>query len=495
MKSVKRIISNLVNPESLSQKVVAGGFWVFALRIIQRIFSFIRLVVLARLLSPHDFGLMGIALLTMGILETFSQTGLGEALIQKKGDVKRYLDSVWTLLVVRGFLLFVILLAAAPLAAHFFSAPEAQLIIQVLAFSILLGAFTNIGVIYFSRELEFRKEFTLQFAGTVADFVVAILAVLLLRNVWALVLGLLARNAACLVMSYVLHPYRPHFTVNFGRAQELLGFGRWILTSSILVFLLTHGDDIVVGRLLGVTLLGFYQMAYTISNAPATEISHLIARVTFPAYSLLQDNLPKLREAYVKVLHLTAFLTFPVTGLIFGLAPELTGVVLGEKWMPMVPAMQVLALYGGLRAIGATTGVVFMAVGKPEIMTKIEVIQLAVVTVLIYSLTMKWGITGASLAVTVYASISILAVFEVLRIVQSPWRDSLTLLIPLTGTLVMVSGIFALKTLEIHFFLRAGAGVMIYLGVMWISGKVLHYEGNLLIQEQIKSLLVHYREE
>ena len=124
-----------------------------------------------------------------------------------------------------------------------------------------------------------------------------------------------------------------------------------------------------MGKLLGVTALGFYQLAYRISNMPATEITHVISRVTFPAYSKLQDDIPKLREAYLKVLQITAFLSFPIAGLIFVLAPDFTKIFLGEKWMPMVPAMQVLVFAGLSRAIAATAGYIFYAVGKPKIDT------------------------------------------------------------------------------------------------------------------------------
>ena len=172
---LRKSINNLTKPEgSLSQRTVRGGLWMFLLRIIQQLFGLARLIILARILAPHDFGLMGIALLTMATLETFSQTGFQAALIQKKEDIESYLDAAWTVLIFRGLLLFGILYFAAPFVASFFNTPEAKPIIQVIGFSVLLQAFTNIGVIYFQKELEFNKEFTYQFAGTLVDFIVAV---------------------------------------------------------------------------------------------------------------------------------------------------------------------------------------------------------------------------------------------------------------------------------------------------------------------------------
>jgi len=495
LNKAKKLVKNLITPGgTLSQRVAKGGFWVFFLRIVNRGVSLIRLIILARILSPADFGLLGIALLTMSTLETFSQTGFQQALIQKKEDIKSYLDVSWTALILRGFILFIILYFIAPYAAIFFNVPEAKPIIQVIGFSMLFGAFTNIGVIYFRKELEFNKEFIYQFTGTLADFIVAISAVFILKNVWALVLGMLAGNIVRCFISYLIHPYRPRLNFNLEKIKELFGFGKWILGSSILVFLLTQGDDIFVGKLLGTTALGFYQMAYKISNMPATEYSHLIATVIFPAYSKLQDNIPKLRDAYLKVLQLTAFLSIPIAGGIYILAPDFTKIFLGVKWMPMVPAMQVLALYGMLRAIGATTGVVFMGVGKPEISTKIKCGQLILLATLIYPFTMRWGILGSSIAVTIYVLVfNFVAVYKVLTIVKSEFVKPVKIFVlPFVGTLIMTCTIFLIKTYAfdnidiLSFFLLIVSGIFTYLLIVYLFDLFFDYGNKQLIQKQFE---------
>lgn len=481
--------------ESLSQRVVRGGIWVFALRITERGFSLVRLVILARILAPHDFGLMGIALLTMATLDTFSQTGFHAALIQKKDNTDSYLNAAWTVLVLRGLLLFGILFFIAPYAAFFFKAPEAKLIIQVIGLSVLLKAFTNIGIVFFQKELEFNKQFYYQLSGTLADFAVAVSAVLILKSVWALVLGLLAGTIARLIVSYSIHPYRPHLSLDLGKAKELFGFGKWVLGSSILIFLITQGDDIFVGKLLGTNMLGFYQMAYIISNMPATEITHVISQVTFPAYSKLQDNLPKLREAYLKTLQLTAFLCFPIAGLILVLAPDFTKIFLGEKWLPMVPAVQVLVFAGLARSIVATTGPVFRAVGKPKIETAWQIIRLFVIGALIYPFTIKWGILGVSIAV--FLSIFVSGVgfsFEVIKITRCGIKHFNRLIVlPSINGIIIVISIFALKISIntggiLSFLSLVGIGTLICLGITCLFDRHLNYRMLSLIKQNINSL-------
>lgn len=427
----------------LLQRVTQGGLWVFLLRVCQQLFSLIRITILARILAPDDFGIMGLAMLTMASLETFSQTGFHQALIQKKEDINKYLDTAWTILVVRGFILFGILYLIAPYVATFFGAAEVKLIIRVIGLSILLQAFTNIGVIYFQKELKFNKQFFYHLSGILIDFIVAVSAVLILRSVWALVFGMLAGNVARCFSSYLIHPYRPRLSVNLEKVKELFGFGKWILGSSILTFLIIQGDDIFVGKLLGIVSLGFYQLAYKISNMTTTEITHVISQVSFPTYSILQHEPVKLRESYLKVLRLTSFLALPIAGFIFAAAPVFVTVFFGEKWMPMVPVMRVLAIVGMVRSIMATTGPVFSAIGKPRIATEWQIVRFILLACFIYPLAKNFNIVGVSYAVlisTVFSTIGFS--YKVISQIHCTAKEFLdTLILPLINTMIIIAGI------------------------------------------------------
>jgi len=485
VQSIKNIINILINPgDSLGQRVIVGGFWVVAFRTIHQGLNLIKLVVLARILSPNDFGLMGLALLTMGTLETFSQTGFRQALIQRKENIDVYLDGVWSFMVIRGFILFAVLYLIAPMVARFFETPNAEPIIQVVGLAILIQSFTNIGVLYFLKELEFNRQFFYDITGTLVEFIVAVFAAIILRNVWALLFGFLAGTVTRCLVSYFIHPYRPHFTLDLGNTKELWGFGKWITGSSILVFLITHGDDIFVGKLLGVTALGFYQMAYKISNVPAIEVTHIISQVTFPTYSKLQDNIPKFKDAYLKVLQIIAFLSFPAAGLILVLASDFTRIFLGESWMPMVPAIQVLALWGVIRAVGASNGPVFYSIGRPEISAKLQLFQLILLMILIYPFSNRMGIVGTSLSVVIASLIpNLVAFYMVTRVIRFEVQSLVRLIaLPLVNTLIIVSIIFALKiylsgeTNILLFLMFIIISFLVYIGVSDLFNKYLNYE-------------------
>ena len=182
-------IHNDGQSKSILKKVVSSGYWLFLGNILNRALGFIRTIVLARLLSPSDFGLFGVAMLVLGTLDRFTKTGVEEALIQKKDNIEKYLNTGWTVNVVRSSVLFGTIFILAPYAAQFFRNVQAEPIIKAISLIVILNGLYNVGIIYFQKELSFKKVFIQRFLGNVADFVVAIPMALIFRNVWALVIG------------------------------------------------------------------------------------------------------------------------------------------------------------------------------------------------------------------------------------------------------------------------------------------------------------------
>ncbi len=481
--------TNFKTPDQgLYQRTVRSGAWAFAMRVFERGLGIVKLIILARMLAPNDFGLMGIALLAMACLETFSQMGFQQALIQKKEGTEKYLDVAWTFMLIRNFAIFTLLFIGAPYIAEFFDTPKVTPIMRIIGISLLLGGpggiggFANIGVLYFQKELEFNKQFIYHLTGTLADFAISVTAAIVLKSVWALVFGLLAGNIVRFFIGYKIHPYRPRLNFDFDKARELFGFGKWILASSILVFLVTQGDDIFVGKLLGATTLGFYQIAYKLSNAPVTEITHVISQVAFPAYSKLQDNTESLGNAYLKTLQLVAFVSVPLAGGIFVLAPNFVRIFLGEKWVSIVSVMQILALAGLVRSIQATTGPLFQAIGKPKIDAQWQVIRLMTLAGSIYPLPRLWGIVGTS--ISVFLSIFITFVgcsLMVVKVTDCEIKSyTKAVACPLVAGIIMVFFIVALKKILSSsgiytFFFFVIICCFVYLAVIYLLSKLFRY--------------------
>jgi O-antigen/teichoic acid export membrane protein len=456
--------------KSLAYKVIGGTAWILSLRLINHVINIIRRVILARLLSPHDFGLMGVAFISITFLESLSKTGIHSALVQKEGDIRSYLDTVWTITSVRSIVIFSILFLSAPMISCFFNSPEAVPVIRLLGLSTLFTGFRNIGVIYFIKELEFKKQFIYEFAGIAVNLVVSVVLAILYQNVWALVWGWIAGSGVRLCISFIVHPYRPKMQFNKQKFCEIFNYGKWVAGSAILIYIINQGDDIFVGKLLGLTALGLYQMAYFVSNFIASEISQAISQVSFPAYSKLQDFIPKLRTAYSEILQLTALISFPIAGGIFVLCSDLTLFLLGEKWIAMIPALRILIAWGLIRSLGTLTGSLFQAVGRPDIATKLHFAKAILLLLTIYPFTKLWGISGAAIAVVLNAIlVNPFAHYQVSILLKEQIGKFIKLIIiPTAGMLTMCPTIYLLKNIVlidnkgISLVVNICAGVIIY---------------------------------
>lgn len=453
----------------LSQRAAYSGFWVFALSICNRLLGFIRMIVLARMLSPDDFGLMGFTLLAVAILESFSKTGIQSALIQKRESINDYLDTAWTLQALRGILLFIILFITAPYVGTFFNNPLAVDVTRIAAFAFLFENLTNIKVVFFTKELEFNKQFIYRISGTVADLGTAVLMAVLTKSVWALVYGLLAGHIVRAVVSYIVVPYRPRIRIDWDKGKELFNFGRWVFASSILLFFTSQGDDILVGKLISAAALGFYQMAYYISNMPATEITHVISQVSFPLYSKLQNDRESLQKAYLKIVKITAMISIPAGVLIFILTPDLVSIILGEKWAPVIMATQILCLYGILRANGSTGAPLVLSLGKPKILTAAALIHFIILFSLLYPLTVSFGIEGTSAAVVIsFAVLFIPCTIINCRLISVKFVTWLRCMIsPASASMIMLTAVYLAKTHLLNSHVSpAGLVFLIILGLI-----------------------------
>ena len=415
----------------LRRRATRGAAWLLALRLTQRGLRTLRLIVLARLIAPDQFGLLGAALLAVDMLRTISETGVRTTLIQQKEVTRDDLDTAWTLQVVRGLALAGLCLVGGNAWAAWLGDPGVAEVLIWVAPVLLLEAFGNVATVEFERKLDFRRRFLHQGSGAIVDVVLSVALAIILRDVRALAVGIVAGQAVQLIAGYVLMPRLPRPRIARGSLVAQWKFGRWILLSTVLIFLGKQGDDLVVGRLVGVEWLAFYQMAWRIAGLPAAEISNLAATVLFPTLASVKDDRDRLRAGYVQVVQLTSVVAFPLCAAVFVLGGPATERLLTAAWLPMVPALQVLALGGAFRAI-VGPGPLWLSVGRPDLRTKLQAIDLATLAVAIVPLTMLYGITGAAIAATarvVVGKLAALAFTE--RWFGGTWRPvSVALVIP-----------------------------------------------------------------
>lgn len=456
--------------ERIGLKVVRSGIWSLGGNWSSRVLGIIKVIILARLLSPIDFGLIGLAILSVNVLNVFSETGVEAALIQKDKIARAELDTAWTIAIGRGLLLFILLFLSAGWVASYFDNMTLKPVLRVMSVTFLLGGFTNIGIICFQKELEFKKKVILDSAADIAGAVSAVILALYSGNVWALVAGAITWVTVKCLASYWLHPYRPKISWDWPVAKSLLNFGKHIFWISIVTFIVTCGDDALVGKLIGITVLGFYTMAYNIANIPVSSLAAIIGRISFPAYSLLEKEVERLRAAFLQVFEATVIILLPLTGLIILLAQDFTLACLGQKWLPMVPALKVLCLLGLFRGISNLFAPVQLAMNKPNIQSRIKTIELLAFIILVYPLTVKWGLIGASWGVTLIYAISALVNTIYTSRLLSPLGMNLvkslifpfTVLVILTFNILIAMNFMSSEIMHFRFFFMILLSLIIY---------------------------------
>lgn len=466
--------------ESIFRQVLFSGLWTLGLRLSNRALGFARTIVLARLLFPADFGLIAMAMVVVSGLDSLSQTGFQQALIQKKRDVGGDLDTAWAVALVRSLLLCILLVLVAPAVADFFAESRLTDIIRVVSLSVLLSGFANIGVVFFQRDLNFHRQFNFEWWASILEFALTVLLAYLLRDVWAFVWGGLAGNLMRVVLSYVLHPYRPSFRFETTSFRELMRFGKWVSGYSILLFAAYQLDNILIGKLLGTESLGFYQMAYLTAVIPSSEVAIAFSMVVFPSLSMLQDQPGRLRESFDRVLRVSAMVCMPLGFGIFAIAPEFVRVVLGERWQGIASVMQILSVMGIAKALEGTMNSLMMAVGRPGIVTGLSAMQLTILAAALYPCILWLGLQGAAFAVAGTALIAAAAAFRAsCRITRTPVaRVAVLMAVPLIAAVAMASSVMWLKPLAgpscpASLLSLVAAGVVLYAAFLILADAAL----------------------
>lgn len=488
---LRTLYSRLTSNETTKQAAIQSGVWVTGINIADRVLQLLNIVILARLLSPTAFGLLGIALLVLGALQQFSRLGFDEALIQHESkNIDDYLNTVWLMKLARGAIIAAIAIVAGPLLARLFGEPRAARLIQLIGFVPLLTGIQNPAIIYFQKDLNFHKEFIYKVGGRVVDLIVAVAIAVVYQSVWALAAGLIAGRVTMVLLSYGIDNYRPSIEFNIDYAREMFGFGKWMFASGILMFLYGQGDDAFIGWFFSASTLGLYQLAYRFSNAPATEVTHVISRVAFPAFSKVQNDIIQLREGYFRVLHMTTIVGFPLAAGVIVVAPQFVYAVLGAQWEPAIPLLRLLALWGAIRTFGASTGPLFNAVGRPDIGSKIQAVKVAILAITIYPVAIRFGVLGVASAVVLNAIlVQPIVIWMIIKITEGSLTRLLFLLAcPLIGSITMAFGVVGLDRMIISGtgLLQLGelifAGVIIYVAIMCVIEAVSQYKFMTLVK-------------
>lgn len=379
---------------SINRQMAKGAAWMMALRMFNRIVGFVSTLILARVLVPADFGLVAMATVLMAFLSAVSDFSVHVPLIQKSTLDREDLDGGWSLnLLISSAQAATLLVLASP-AATFYEEPRVTSIIYALAAMALLKGFSNIGIVMFQRELNFQREFVLMAINRVVTFTVTMTCALLLRSYWALIAGMLSGTITGLILSYVMHPFRPRLCRE--RWEELFKFSKWMILNNILRFLTMRGPELILGRLIGPRAVGLFAVGYEIGTLPTSELVAPINRAALPGYSRLKEVEGALLGGYLDVLGLIALIAIPAAVGLAATVEILVPVLLGENWLDAIPVMRYLALAGAIGVLMTNNSAVYMALGKPQLITWLSLLKLSLLIPGMFAGAAWDGVTGVA---------------------------------------------------------------------------------------------------
>lgn len=427
------------------KEIFSATLWVVAARWGLRAIGLVSTVILARLLTPADFGVVALAMLVVGLIEIFNETGLAVFIIRHPDPQRSHFDTVFTLQLLVGAALTLVIIAAAPLGAAFFRAPEIEPVIQVLALRSLLWGLENPGIIWFRKGMAFHKEFQLNVGAKLGGFVVTLAAALTLRSYWGLVAGIIAGGVVTTVLSYVLHPYRPRLSL--AEARTVWGFSAWMLFVHLLEFATMRVDEVIVGRVRSTTEMGHYNVGADIAATPVQELVYPMTRVWLPAFARLADTPVLLEQTYRWVIAAVGILALSVGIGLALVAQDFAVIVLGPQWLPAVPVMQILAVSAALAAIALPLGSVLGATGDPRVVLSLHLARMVLLLACMIPAALWYGMAEIALGRALATALALLlsfAVFE--RLTGLPlFTLARGLFRPLLAALAMAAAVLAVQ--------------------------------------------------
>jgi O-antigen/teichoic acid export membrane protein len=383
--------------EPLARQAGKALLWTGGGLLAGRLISFLRFLVLARLLAPEDFGLLAIAWIAIDLLLTLTDLGMVTALVQRSEVSDRHYDTAWTIGLVRALVVAAVLAAGAPLIAGFFDEPRATDILRVLAVGPVLSAAASIKMAELTRNLQFGRLTMIRLPEAATEAVVSVTLAPLL-GVWALVAGVLVANIVRLALSYALAPHRPRIAFDQGSAGSLFSFGRWLFVLGILDL---AGEALLratISRRLGTAELGLFYLAVRLTMLPFTSVESIVASIGVPVHARLQADLHRIARTLRTSLAGMLALLVPGYTVLVVLAGSLVGEVLGPRWTGAAPLIRVLAVAAAVQTLGAACTPMMFGLGRPKLVAGLAALKAILLVAGAWALTGAVGVIGAAVA-------------------------------------------------------------------------------------------------
>ncbi len=456
------------------KKTKTGVIWSFINQGGNQIISLLVTFILARLITPEEFGIIGMIAVFTNFAVIFVDFGFSTALIQKKNMSKQDIDTVFFVNVISGSFLSILFFVMAPLIADFYGEPDLEIFSRAISPIFLISSLSGVNKAITFKDLNIKLNSIITLTATLISSATAITMAYYGFGVWSILSKMLVDQIAITILFLSFNPLSQSFSFNKSSFKGLFRFGSNVAGDAIINYWSRNADNLLIGKYLGEGSLGIYTKAYAVMMLPLRSISGVIAKVMFPSFSHLQDDILQIRGIYLKSTKLIAFITFPMmTGLAI-LAKPFVLVAFGENWVEMIPIISILALLGAIQSILSLNGVIYNSLGKSHIAFRVS-IGMSIINITAFIIGLKLG--GLIGLVIAYALAGILTTLPNFYMAGKQIRVSiLDMLKNLSNAFFcagsMAAGIIILKTYIIN---PIGLSPVFNLIILSIFGAALYF--------------------
>lgn len=376
------------------KKAVAGFSWQTLLKVVASLVTLVKISVLARLLTPNDFGLFSLALIALGISESFTQTGVNITILQSKRSMSYFIDTAWVIAIIRGFIIAIIMNLLGFALSRFYGNPQLIFLVSLTSFIPVVKGFINPSIILFRKNLEFFKGsfFTLLIKISEALFTVGL--GFWLKSVEALILGMLGAALVEVILSFLYFELKPRFRYFASRGQEILQAAKWLSLSSLVGYLNDNLDDLIVGKITSTPQLGQYHNAYSLSHKANYDLAHSLHYGTLPIYTRIMGDEDRLKRAFFKTLLWSGGLFTAISAVLFVFPEPVVNLILGSQWLEAIPLLPWLTAAGLIHAFSYMVYSLFLAKGSYKLLNLHQGLNLIFMVSLMIWLGQAQGLLG-----------------------------------------------------------------------------------------------------
>lgn len=360
---------------SLKLKTVSGLIWSFVDTMAGQGISLIVGIILARLLSPREFGLIGMITVFIAVSESFINSGFSSALIRKKDCTDTDYSTVFYFNLVTGAIFYLLLFISAPAISGFFNEPELKAVLQVMGIVLIIDSFTIIQRTILTKRIDFKLQAKISVIASTVSGIVAIIMAFSGFGVWALVAQRVINQGLNSLFLWIWNRWKPLLVFSIKTFKELFGFGSKLLLSGLIDTIYRNVYYLIIGKFFSAQELGFYSRADGFKNLPSQNLNTIVSRVTYPVLSSIQDDIPRLRDNYQKLIRTIMFITFILMLGMAAVAEPMIHTLIGAKWEPAIIYLQMLCFVGMMYPLQALNLNMLQVQGRSDLFLKLEVIK------------------------------------------------------------------------------------------------------------------------